>query len=160
MFFRRSLEKILTEPDSVRVLRALYERLNRRGPLNPIQEGVSDTWWLFAEVSNGTIHQYLCNSTSDHFYRLHSFLVMIGAVSADSILSSITKLFPESKVPSDRFIRKDLLDKWAESVGELEAERIIRKISNSILDARIAIACSIVDYIKNHQDDYEKEPNQ
>lgn len=156
MFFRRSLEKVLSEPNSVHALRALYERLDRRSPLNPIQEVVSDTWWLFADVSNGTVHQYLCNSTSDHFYRLQSFLVMIGSVSADDFFSSITSLFPEAKVPSDRFTRKDLLEKWAESVGESEAERRIRRISNSILDARIPIACSIVDYIKNHQNEYEK----
>ena len=31
-----------------------------------MQQGVFDLWWLFAEVANGTVEQYLSNSTAAH----------------------------------------------------------------------------------------------
>lgn len=157
MFFRRSLKQILLMPDALAAFNQLYDRIDRRKNLNRIQQGVVDTWWLFAEVSNGSFDQYLGNSASDHFARMEAFMSAIGATQATEAMQAIRKIFPQSEVPLERRNRIAALHEWVAKLGEDDAERHIGRLSDSLLVARRDIATAVVEYVRNHEEEYNRE---
>jgi hypothetical protein len=156
MFFRRSLTKVLAEPNSETVLRTLYERIDRRRPLSFAQQGVVDTWWLFAEVSNGTFDQYIHNSAGDHFGRVKAFFERVGTSSALAVLTSVCEIFPDRQVPADRNFRVQAFEAWIAKEGQQSAEDRIRKATNALISLRPAVSSAIVDFIKEHEEEYER----
>lgn len=59
-------------------------------------------WWLQAEASNGTLHQYFSNSTGDQAEETLAALNRMGASNAHRILSKAVSAFGQAGYCADR----------------------------------------------------------
>lgn len=153
--FRRSLEKILGESDSRRVFNELFDRLPAKGELTSLQQGIFDLWWLFAEVANGTVDQFLGNSAGDSYYRVIDFLEKVGAGEALLTLRKVEQIFPDGVVPSNRGERLASLSAWHERVSEAEGEMFIREISSDLLKSYRTVISRAIDLVRANVAEYE-----
>ena len=90
----------------------LEDRWRRIGydALLPVERDFILTWWLEAEASNGSLHQYFANSTGDSAADALAALERIGASRAATVLRDAMKLFGDGPYPTDRAKRNELLD--------------------------------------------------
>ena len=90
----------------------LEDRWERMGydALLPEERDFILVWWLEAEASNGTLHQYFTNSTGDSAIDTLAALERIGAPSAAQVLRDAMKLFGDEPYPTDRKQRNKSLD--------------------------------------------------
>lgn len=100
--------------DEIRDL--LEDRWERIGyeSLLPVERDFILTWWLEAEASNGSLHQYFSNSTGDSALDTVTALDRIGAPRAADILRDAIKLFGDGPYPTDRNERNKILDALGE----------------------------------------------
>jgi hypothetical protein len=66
-------------------------------------------WWLEAEASNGTLHQYFYNSTGDDALETVAALKRLNAPQAASILTDAIAIFV-GDYPKDRIVRQNALN--------------------------------------------------
>jgi len=94
----------------------LEDRWERIGydALLPVERDFILTWWLEAEASNGSLHQYFANSTGDSAVDALAALDRIGAPHAAAVLRGAMKLFGDGPFPTDRTERNKILDTIAD----------------------------------------------
>ena len=90
----------------------LEDRWKRLGfdALLPEERDFILVWWLEAEASNGTLHQYFSNSTGDSAIDALGALERIGARCAANVLRDALKIFGDGPYPTDRTRRNKTLD--------------------------------------------------
>lgn len=90
----------------------LEERWRRSGydALLPVERDFILVWWLEAEASNGSLHQYFANSTGDAAIDTLAALDRIGAPRAAIVLRDAMKLFGDGPYPIDRAERNAILN--------------------------------------------------
>ena len=86
-----------------------WQRIGYDGLL-PVERDFILTWWLEAEASNGSLHQYFANSTGDSAIDALAALERIGAPRAAEVLREAMKLFGDGPYPIDRAKRNTVLD--------------------------------------------------
>lgn len=98
--------------DAEEIRDRLEDRWKRQGfdALLPEERDFILVWWLEAEASNGTLHQYFSNSTGDSAVDTLGALDRIGAQCAANVLRDALKLFGEGPYPTDRTRRNKALD--------------------------------------------------
>jgi hypothetical protein len=89
------------------------------------------TWWLEAEASNGTLHQYFSNSTGDSAIDAHDALIRLGAPNAAKILQEAISLFGDT-YPTDHQARNDVLDSI--SGADADGKDIFDKLTDRLFD--------------------------
>ncbi|MFO1066098.1 MAG: DUF4375 domain-containing protein [Pirellulales bacterium] len=89
----------------------LEDRWKRFGydALLPEERDFILVWWLEAEASNGTLHQYFSNSTGDSAIDALAALDRMGAQNAANILRGAMQLFGEGPYPTDQTQRNKTL---------------------------------------------------
>jgi hypothetical protein len=108
MWFRRTPEKILAQRNTRFAINDLISRIDRRRrwkELSDAEKTLILCWHLECEVLNGTIDQYLSNSSGDLFFETMTALETIGATSTRAVLSEVAAWFPDSKPSPDRRTR-------------------------------------------------------
>ena len=90
----------------------LEDRWKRIGydALLPEERDFILVWWLEAEASNGSLHQYFANSTGDSAIDALAALDRIGAQCAANVFRDALKLFGDGPYPTDRTQRSKALD--------------------------------------------------
>lgn len=98
--------------DAEQIRDLIEDRWTRLGfnELLPEERDFILVWWLEAEASNGTLHQYFSNSTGDSAVDALGALDRIGAQCAANVLREALKLFGEGLYPTDRTQRNKTLD--------------------------------------------------
>jgi hypothetical protein len=101
---------VILDADEIRD--RLEDRWKRLGfdALLPEERDFILVWWLEAEASNGTLHQYFSNSTGDTAIDALGALDRIGAQCAAKVLCDALKLFGDGPYPTDRTRRNKTLD--------------------------------------------------
>jgi hypothetical protein len=93
---------MITTGDEVReLLETRWERLGYE-KLLPVERDYLLIWWLEAESSNGTLHQYFYNPTGDHAPETLAALERVGAHQAHAVLVKAISAFGPSGYPTDR----------------------------------------------------------
>jgi len=93
---------VVTTGDEVReLLETRWERLGY-DQLLPVEQDYILVWWLQAEASNGTLHQYFYNSTGDSAAQTLTALERLGAKRAHTILGNAIAAFGVSGYTSNR----------------------------------------------------------
>ena len=72
-------------------------------------------WWLQAEASNGSLHQYFYNSTGDAAFETLDALHRINAPNAASVLSDSIATVSDGDYPTDRLKRQAALNAMPDS---------------------------------------------
>ena len=99
-------------PDADEIRDRLEDRWKRLGfdALLPEECDFILVWWLEAEASNGTLHQYFSNSTGDSAIDALGALDRIGAHCDANVLRDALKLFGDGPYPTDCNRRNKTLD--------------------------------------------------
>jgi hypothetical protein len=100
---------VLTTGDEVReLLETRWERLGY-DQLLPVEKDYILIWWLQAEASNGSLHQYFDNSTGDSAPDALATLQRVGATQGHAVLAKAMSAFGPSGYPTDRTVRMNRL---------------------------------------------------
>lgn len=109
---------------------------------------VGEIWWLDAEVSNGSLAQYVVNSTGDTFYETMQYLREIGAVGTEAILQELAAAaFPNGLVPEDRKLRADLFEAWEQKAGSAS---LVSALTTGFNNTRGDLVVAVVRYAECH----------
>ena len=98
-----------TGEDVRNLLETRWERLGY-DQLLPEERDYLLVWWLQAEASNGTLHQYFSNSSGDHAEEALAALKRLGADRAHRILRKAMAAFGKAGYSGDRAERNRRLD--------------------------------------------------
>ena len=81
---------------------------------------------LEREINNGGFDQYFHNTSGGYANDTIATLTLIGATKTAKILESAIEMFPDNNVPTDKWLRNDILesirDKATSSWEELEVQ--------------------------------------
>lgn len=148
----RSPKQILAHQNSRQAITDLKCRIRRKFEvLSHPEQVLFLVWWLQAEVENGTIHQYLSNSTGNDFHLAAEALSEIGATKARLALDEVKRWFPEGGPQKDRWERVATLEQCAEA-NPAEFEKEIRDINNRLDNAFPEANDLLVAYLRKHVD--------
>ena len=124
----------------------LADRSSRSRPVqNPGERLVHKLVWLDAETSNGSLSQYVTNSTGDTFHEVVDYLTEIGASDTRDVLLQLAHAaFPSNVVPKDRTERCLLFEAWEREPGSQETvaslTRRYRENHENLMRAVVAYA--------------------
>jgi hypothetical protein len=152
MWFSRTPQKILAQPDAKAVVRELVARIGSdRGfaQLSHAERCLLLVYRLRAETLNGTLEQYLANSSGDAFTETVAALSEIGAKDAQSVLEEVAAWFPDSIPPKDRATRGGLIEKMREPSPEAFEKRV-RAATDRITAAFGQTLNDLVKYLREH----------
>ena len=126
------------------------EAARSRPHQNPGERLVSHVAWLEAETSNGSLAQYLTNSTGDDFHETVTYLAEIEATRAHSILVELaTTIFPQGKVPTNREERCKVFSVWERLPGSVAR---ITALTRRFHEAHGQLLASVVAYAASHRE--------
>jgi hypothetical protein len=101
---------VITTGEEVRDLfEARWQRLGY-DQLLPVEKDYLLVWWLNAEASNGSLHQYFYNSTGDAAAETVAALERLGASQAQRVLTKAMAAFEPAGYTCDRMERIKRLD--------------------------------------------------
>lgn len=108
---------------------------------------------FISEVSNGSISQYLTNSSGDDAELALGLFHKLGIDNAASALERAKKIiFGGRPIPSDDAERYNIVSKWEEA-NEVEVDRIIREIEGDFGFGE-KIESQLAAYIRRHPDQF------
>lgn len=79
-------------------------------PMTESEQYFWQAFYFLGDSLNGGVDQALSNSTGDVFEDVHDFTRKYCTTEISALFGRIADVFPDSKVPSDRDVRNDLLD--------------------------------------------------
>jgi hypothetical protein len=132
---------VLQAFDDVRdLLEARWERLGYDRLLAEERDYLL-VWWLQAEASNGTLHQYFSNSTGDQAEEALAALKRMGANNAHRILSKAVAAFGQAGYCSDRAERNRRLELIPDQY------EVFQQITNELFDDSEDVASLAIDRV-------------
>ena len=133
MLFKRTPAKILTQDNPRAAVAGLVARMDRSriwAQLTPPEQRLLLLSQLRSETLNGTVEQYLTNSSGDHLNAALSALEDVGASECAAVLREVCAWFPESQPSQDREARCRQLFDFQSQHPEHEAE--VRRITDDL----------------------------
>jgi hypothetical protein len=151
MWWRRSAAKILEQPNAYWAINDLNMRIKPGrsfAQLSGAEQALVLAVRLRAEVLNGTIWQYLSNSSGDLFYEAVRALDEIGAGECSGALRDIAAWFPQGEVPRDRATRNVQMAAIEDATPEIEKR--VREINDRLDESFPRMYERLVAYLKSH----------
>ncbi|WP_395752569.1 DUF4375 domain-containing protein [Prosthecobacter sp.] len=103
---------------------------------------------LEREVLNGTVWQYMSNSSGDLFDNAVRALDEIGADECSGALSEIATWFEEGVVPRERAARNVQMAGIEDGTTEMELERRVREVNDKLSEGFPKMTRLLVEYLK------------
>ena len=154
MFFFKTPEKILSNPDPGVAIRDLVSRLGRRSynELTSAEKKLLLLNMLQSEVLNGTVEQYLTNSSGDFYSETLTALDEVNASTTRSILTEIAGWFEDGKPSPDRGARIRQVEAIKTHNGA-DHEKIIRRETKRLQASFPEMHARLVEYLRLHADE-------
>jgi len=116
---------------------------------NAGQRLVHDIWWLLAETANGSLSQYVTNSTGDGFAAMLVHLETIRAHETRAVLLELQRAaFAGDAVSRDRAERIRRFDAWEAQPGN---EQLVSALSDRLLATSGHLTASVVTWAEDHR---------
>ncbi|WP_395740597.1 DUF4375 domain-containing protein [Prosthecobacter sp.] len=151
MWWRRTPAKILEQPKARWAVGELYSRIKRGRTfeqLSRAEQVLVLALRLRDEVLNGTVWQYLSNSSGDLFYHAVRALDEMGAGECSGALKDVAAWFPQGEVPADRATRNVQMAAIEDATPEFEKR--LREVNDRIDEAFPLMYVKLVAYLKEH----------
>ncbi|OAI56554.1 hypothetical protein AYO49_00710 [Verrucomicrobiaceae bacterium SCGC AG-212-N21] len=151
MWFKRTPQKILGQASA----RAAVVELERRiDPARSFQELTRPEQVLIllsqlrSETLNGTVDQYLANSSGDNFADALAALREIQASECAQLLEEMASWFPGGQPAQNRMTRGEQLSKMENERPQHESD--VRRVSDQLTNAFPRMLKQLVTYLRDH----------
>jgi len=151
------IEEILKIEDPIQAIIELDSKLNEISDYGDNLDVLSDAEKvvlfvenLEREVNNGGFHQFFWNSSGDYANETLNALKLIGANKTAEIVSRVYAEWPDSKIPSDRTSRQNILDKIEE-----KAEETWNNCDTQFFEYEEDISSLLLTYVKANKNEFK-----
>jgi len=151
MWWTRTPAKILEQPKARLAINELIERIKSDRSfeqLSRAEQILVLTVRLRDEVLNGTIWQYLSNSSGDMFEDAVRALDEIGACECSGALRDVANWFPDGLPDADRATRNEQMNRI--DVAGPEREARIREVTDRLCSAFPTMLNHLITYLRAH----------
>jgi len=158
--FRRPLHVHLRKASPRELLNRLMLRIPRK--IEDFTSGDRKAWliwWLIAETNNGSLDQYLFNSSGDHFYETLGLLELLKMPEGVAIFRDLEGWFPSGRVPENIATRREEMlqfnqDEEAEPIPEYENS--ISQLTERLRAIEVDLLESFAKYVADHQQEFQE----
>jgi hypothetical protein len=151
MWFKQTPEKLLSQPDVKRVVNDLVARIKPDSVFEKLsrpEQVLLLVYRLRAETLNGTLEQYLANSSGDMFSDALNALGEIGATKTQTILAEVGRWFPEGQPSPSRAERSDQIDNLRAAHGDQTFELKVRQSTDALAATFSEMLDCLVKYLR------------